>query len=254
MKHTAKLFAIAATAAIFVPFSANAALAHEGGVGDGTSVTVRLDTTLPAGIQPNLGNGEAELHVEPGMTVVVYGVEGEEMLKIDESGAAYQNMNSATWLASMEMSSEMKDAESAGMNMGAAVGGAIAMASAAGNEPDWKFLASGGALRWHDHRIHWMSGDFPKDVAVGDELMKFELPVAIDGEALTLTGALLYAGGKKASHDETNGHDGHMDGAMTAATSDSGTGGLPTVAVLVGVLLLLVGTGALLFSKSRKTS
>ena len=124
MKHTAKLFAIAATAAIFLPFSAHAALAHEGGVGDGTSVKIRLDTTLPAGIVPNLGNGEAELHVEPGMTVVVYGVEGEEMLKIDESGTAYQNMNSATWLASMEMSAETKDAESAGMNMGAAVSGA----------------------------------------------------------------------------------------------------------------------------------
>ena len=63
MKHTAKLFAIAATAAIFLPFSANAALAHEGGVGDGTSVKIRLDTTLPAGIVPNLGNGEAELYV-----------------------------------------------------------------------------------------------------------------------------------------------------------------------------------------------
>lgn len=252
MKHASKLLALAATAALFLPFGANVALAHEGGVGDGTSVTVRLDTQLPAGIEPNLGNGEAELHVEPGMTVVVYGVEGEEMLKIDEGGTAYQNMNSATWLASMEMSSEMKDNESAGMNMGAAVGGAAAMAidpasdkadDMTGVAPDWKFLASGGALRWHDHRIHWMSGEFPKDVAIGDELMKFELPVAIDGEALTLKGALLYAGGEAPAHDETDGHS-HGDNGTT--------GGLPTVVVLVGALLLLVGTGALLFSKSRK--
>ena len=241
MKHTAKLFAIAATAAIFLPFNANAALAHEGGVGEGASVKIRLDTALPAGIQPNLGNGEADLHVEPGITVVVYGVEGEEMLTLDESGTAYQNMNSATWLASVDMSSQSEDTESAGMNMGAAVSGASAMASAAGGEPDWKFLASGGALRWHDHRIHWMGGEFPKDIAVGDELMKFELPVAINGEALTLTGALLYAGGEDATHNDGHDHGGE-------------TGGLPTVVVLVGVLLLLVGTGALLFSKSRKAS
>lgn len=252
MKHASKLIALAATAALFLPFGANAALAHEGGVGDGTSVKIRLDTKLPAGIQPNLGNGEAELHVEPGITVVVYGVEGEEMLKIDEGGTAYQNMNSATWLASMEMSSETKDTESAGMNMGAAVGGASAMASATGGEPDWKFLASGGALRWHDHRIHWMSGEFPKDVAIGDELMKFELPVAIDGEALTLTGALLYAGGEAPAHDETDGHS-HGDAVVTdAMLNDGTTGGLPTVVVFAGIALLLVGTGALLFSKSRK--
>ena len=245
MKHASKLLALAATAALLLPFGANVALAHEGGVGEGTSVKIRLDTKLPTGIQPNLGNGEAELHVEPGITVVVFGVEGEEMLKIDEGGTAYQNMNSATWLASMEMSLATKDTESAGMNMGAAVGDASAMASATGDEPDWKFLASGGALRWHDHRIHWMGGEFPKDVAIGDELMKFELPVAIDGEALTLTGALLYAGGEAPAHDNTDGHS-HGD--------DGTTGGLPTVVVLVGVLLLLVGTGALLFSKSRKNN
>jgi hypothetical protein len=184
--------------------------------------------------------------------VVVFGVEGEEMLKIDESGTAYQNMNSATWLASMEMSSATKDTEPAGMNMGAAVGGALAMASATGGDPDWKFLASGGALRWHDHRIHWMSGEFPKDVAIGDELMKFELPVAIDGEALTLTGALLYAGGEAPAHDEADGHS-HGDAVVTdAMLNDGTTGGLPTIVVFAGIALLLVGTGALLFSKSRK--
>lgn len=234
MKHASKLLALAATAALLLPFGSNMAMAHEGPVGEGTSITLRLDTTLPAGLDAKLGNGEADLHVEPGTTVVVFGVEGEEMLKIDEGGTAYQNMNSATWLASMEMSSATQDTEPAGMNMGAAVGGA-----------DWKFLSSGGGLRWHDHRIHWMGGEFPKDVAIGDELMKFELPVAIDGEALTLTGALLYAGGEAPAHDNTDGHS-HGDNGTT--------GGLPTVVVLVGVLLLLVGTGALLFSKSRKNN
>ena len=252
MKHASKLLAIATTAVLFLHFGANVARAHDGGVGDGTSVTVRLDTQLPDGIDPNLGNGEAELHVKQGMTIVVYGVEGEEMLKLDEGGTAYQNMNSATWLASMEMSSEMKDTESAGMNMGAAVGGALALSSTADGVPDWKFLSSGGALRWHDHRIHWMSGDFPQDVAVGDELMAFELPVAIDGEALTLTGALLYAGGEEAVHDKTGDHDGHGDGDVVAGVVVMKPKSPPAAAIVLIAILLMVGTMALLFSKSRK--
>lgn len=232
MKHASKLLALAATAALFLPFGSNMAMAHEGAVGEGTSITLRLDTTLPAGLDARLGNGEADFHVEPGTTVVVFGVEGEEMLKIDEGGTAYQNMNSATWLASMDMTSQMAGSDAtAGDNSGTGA--------------DWKFLSSGGGLRWHDHRIHWMGGEFPKDIAIGDELMAFELPVAINGEALTLKGALLYAGGEAPAHDNTDGHS-HGDNGLT--------GGLPTGAILVGVLLLLVGTGALLFSKSRKKS
>lgn len=213
---------------------------------------MRLDTQLPDGIDPNLGNGEAELHVKQGMTIVVYGVEGGEMLKLDEGGTAYQNMNSATWLASTEMSLEMKDTESAGMNMGAAVGGALALSSAADGAPDWKFLSSGGALRWHDHRIHWMNGEFPKDVAVGDELMAFELPVAIDGEALTLTGALLYAGEDEQVHDETDDHGDHGDSGVVAGVVVLKPKSPPAAVIVLIAISLMVGTGALLFSKSRK--
>lgn len=60
-------------------------------------------------------------------------------------------------------------------------------------DPQWRTIASGGQVAWHDHRIHWMLSDAP-EVGTGGVVQTWELPIQVDGADVLVTGRLLHRG------------------------------------------------------------
>lgn len=65
--------------------------------------------------------------------------------------------------------------------------------------PEWERVASDGTYAWHDHRIHWMAPTAPRAVAadgrvdLGGPDGTWEVPLVVDGEAVTVRGELTLA-------------------------------------------------------------
>lgn len=65
--------------------------------------------------------------------------------------------------------------------------------------PEWERVASDGTYAWHDHRIHWMAPTPPRAVAadgrvdLGGPDGTWEVPLVVDGEAVTVRGELTLA-------------------------------------------------------------
>lgn len=57
----------------------------------------------------------------------------------------------------------------------------------------WTTVADDGRVAWHDHRIHWMSPVLPDRIdpdAGVQEVLRYEVPVVVDGEIAVGTGEL----------------------------------------------------------------
>jgi len=166
-RNLRKMLVAGGVVASFVSFGHGAALAHDGAVGEGTDIIAVSDVELGSGIEAKWGNGEIDIHVPLGVTVVVYGVNGEDMLKIDEGGNAFANKQSVTWLAN--------------------TGGTAVVEE--GAEAEWEQYGTGG-LRFHDHRIHFMAS-IPDNAKKGDKLQSWSIPMSVNGERIDVTGQLV---------------------------------------------------------------
>lgn len=155
------------TIVMWAALGCGTALAHEGAVGEGSDIVAVTDVELGHGIEATWGNGEIDLHIPVGVSVVVYGVSGEEMLKADESGTSFANKQSVTWLANTGETPVVSDDA----------------------EPEWEQIGTGG-LRFHDHRIHFMSS-IPENASKGDTLQEWSIPMSVNGEKIDVTGRLV---------------------------------------------------------------
>jgi hypothetical protein len=95
-------------------------------------------TTSDAGEYLNLANTGPT-------TVIVEGYQREPYLKITNGGVWENQRSESTYLNK----SLFGDSLTQNKNLGDP------------NEPDWKQIASTGATKYHDHRIHWMGTDRP---------------------------------------------------------------------------------------------
>lgn len=131
------------------------------------------------------GDGWIILTVEPGHEVVVLGygepgIEPEPYLRIDPDGSVHVNGNSpATWL---------NDDHYAQVDVPEWVDPAA--------DPRWQIITLAGSHRaeWHDHRVHWMSPEPPRQVrenpGTQQRISEWELPILVDGEPVTVQGTL----------------------------------------------------------------
>ncbi len=117
------------------------------------------------------GDGFLLLEVEPGTTVEVPGYAGEPYIRFREDGTVEENQASAATY--LNQSRTRTDAD---------------RTYDPDAEPDWKQVADDGRWAWHDHRIHYMGGGTPEPART-DRGVVWEVPLTVDGEDVTITGA-----------------------------------------------------------------
>lgn len=212
---------IIVAAAAVVVLAAGPAGAHEAPDDSDQPFTARVTSASPEvpgyDLVPLAATAAFEVHAEPGTVVDILGYDGEPYLRIDADGAAFANVNSETYWAN---ESSVDDAP-------ASVGG----------EPDWQWQVGGGAIEWHDHRIHWMSPDAP---VVGDDLVAqtWTVDLVVGGTPVTVNGDLLvnpdvpfenytermtddmHMGGDSTDMDDAMGSDGDMADEMPGGMAE----------------------------------
>ena len=134
------------------------------------------------------GDAFLVLSVPAGVEAEVPGYEGEPYIRFEADGTVLVNERSpARWL---------NDARYGELDMNLPT---IADADA---EPVFTEVASGGTYAWHDHRIHFMSPSLPAQVdpsaGTPQPVMDWSVPVQVDGEAVEITGQLVWLPGPSA--------------------------------------------------------
>jgi hypothetical protein len=136
--------------------------------------------------------------------LVVEGYEGEPYLRIGPEGVERNRRSPATYL----------NDERIGRRISARTGVAMPRDVDAAADPDWIRLSAEPTFRWHDHRVHWMSGAPPRFVdagviarammrvnlvgvigRAGDDAGVFQdwtIPVTFGGEPASLRGELAW--------------------------------------------------------------
>jgi hypothetical protein len=176
-------------ASLYLALAATPALAHpEDGV-VATNYLSQVTGIDPAidGVTAQIGGGDGWviLSVEPGHEVVVLGygepgIDPEPYLRVDPDGSVHVNGNSpATWL---------NDDHYADVDVPEWVDPTA--------EPRWQIITLAGTHRaeWHDHRVHWMSPEPPRQVrenpGTRQRISEWEVPILVDGEPVTIHGTL----------------------------------------------------------------
>jgi hypothetical protein len=55
---------------------------------------------------------------------------------------------------------------------------------------NWQRTATDGTVMWHDHRIHWMSPSRPAVIDTDGTVLRWEVPLSVDGTVHTVRGTL----------------------------------------------------------------
>lgn len=132
------------------------------------------------------GDSYLVVHAAPGQEVRVPGYEGEPYLRVDPDGAVHVNVRSeARWLNDARYGAAQVEVPPQADNAA---------------PPQWEQVAGGGTYAWHDHRIHWMSPGLPGQVdpgaAVVQDVFAWEIPLEVDGDAVTARGELVWVPGR----------------------------------------------------------
>ncbi len=172
---------------VAVGLAPGAALAHPPGQQNGDAPYYRAEIT---GISPAVAGVTAE--VDPGgewielrntgpSTVEVRGYTGEPYLKISSTGVDENQQSQTTYLNRSLFSDSVPTGQA---------GGSVA--------PAWKQIATTGAVRWHDHRIHWMGRARPpmveSDPTHPHLVGTWTMHAIADGKPFDVTGALRWLG------------------------------------------------------------
>ncbi|MFT3852483.1 MAG: hypothetical protein QM733_07090 [Ilumatobacteraceae bacterium] len=125
-------------------------------------------------------SGTLRLTWEGAGTVVVDGYDGEPYLRIDADGVARNVRSPATYL---------NQDRYARVSMPATADSAAT--------PEWQRISNGRSVEWHDHRTHWMDVDPPPAVQADPSSVhviidRWQVPLAVDGNAVTIDGRLLW--------------------------------------------------------------
>jgi hypothetical protein len=129
----------------------------------------------------DLGN-QLELRNETGVDVVVVGYQGEPYLRIGPRGVFENRRSPATYL---NRTRNGKTRVPSSADPGAA--------------PEWHRVGSGPAVRWHDHRAHWMGTSDPPEVARNPGrrhvIDHWNLQLRRGSQGITVTGDLIWIPG-----------------------------------------------------------
>lgn len=177
-------------------------------------------------------NGEVDIHLEPGRTVIAIGRDGEPMAKLDEDGNMFANTKSPTWW--MNLDEDM---------------GQIPADADPTAEPVWEWQQAGGALSYHEHRIHFMAAAVSPSIADGGDVSTFSLDFIVDDEPVTVTGALVFVPELDPEEADCLVRAGQGDPCSEPFT-------LPTSALVGGGVVLLVAAcvGGFVFARRFATS
>lgn len=139
---------------------------------DTVSVVQSVTPQLPDGVDVDVVGGDTFLRVRTsGRRVAVAGYEGEPYLRISPAGLVEENTASPTSFINTSR-----------------YGGTAQSTPDA--PPQWRAVASDGSVMWHDHRIHWMSPTGPAVIDPDGTVLRWEVPVVVDGTEHTVRGTL----------------------------------------------------------------
>lgn len=164
---------------------AGPAWAHSAGGGtESSNFLTRLHNVDPSvrGLRVRVietGN-RLELTNRTGDVALVMGYQGEPYLRIDERGTFQNAKSPATYL-----NADRKQTQP------------VPPSADPDATPEWERVSTEPVARWHDHRAHWMDERPPPAVrrAPGERhtvFKKWEVPITLDGRAVTVSGDLLW--------------------------------------------------------------
>ena len=125
------------------------------------------------------GDDQVWMDNRSGKTVVIDGYGGEPYLRFAPQGI-FVNVNSPAGYLNQD-------------RYGKSVPPKSATATAT---PNWQKLTGGKVWAWHDHRIHYMSPEFPPNIKAAPRkphhVFDWKVPATADGKRFFITGSLDY--------------------------------------------------------------
>ena len=174
----------AATISVLVALVLSPAAAPHGGGGAAKGYASTVTSVVPAESAVHVAVLDADdrlqVRVSGKQIVVIDGYEKEPYLRFAPDGVFRNRRSPATYLNDDRY-------------------GKVALPETADPEaaPEWEHVAAGGeAYDWHDHRIHWMSPDYPRAIEDARDtphhIFDWTVPGTIDARPLTINGTLDY--------------------------------------------------------------
>jgi hypothetical protein len=173
-----KTFALAALLACLL---APGAEAHFDTGKLGYRSTIRGVKPRPNGVQVKVLYGDDQIWLDnrSGKTIVIDGYGGEPYLRFDPTGI-FVNVNSPAGYLNQDRYGKSVPPKSASVTA----------------RPNWQKLTGGKVWAWHDHRIHYMSPEFPPAIKAEPRephhVFDWKVPATADGERFLITGSLDY--------------------------------------------------------------
>jgi len=125
------------------------------------------------------GDDQVWLDNRSGETIVIDGYGGEPYLRFAPTGI-FVNVNSPAGYLNQDRYGKSVPPKSASLTA----------------PPDWQKLAGGKVWAWHDHRIHYMSPEFPPAIRAAPNkahhVFDWKVPATADGKRFFITGSLDY--------------------------------------------------------------
>ncbi len=170
-----------ALAALFACIVAPGAEAHYGTGKLGYRSTIRAVKPRVDGIQVKVlyGDDQVLLDNRSGETIVIKGYGGEPYIRFAPQGI-FVNVNSPAGYLNQDRYGKSVPPKSASVTA----------------PPNWQKLTGGKIWAWHDHRIHYMSPEFPPAIRAEPRkphhVFNWRVPATADGKPFFITGSLDY--------------------------------------------------------------
>ena len=155
--------------------------AHYGTGKLGYRSTIRAVEPRVNGIQTKVlyGDDQVWLDNRSGETIVIDGYGGEPYLRFAPTGI-FVNVNSPAGYLNQDRYGKTVPPKSA----------------SARAQPEWQKLTGGKVWAWHDHRIHYMSPEFPPRIKAAPRkphhVFDWRVPATADGKRFFIAGSLDY--------------------------------------------------------------
>jgi hypothetical protein len=140
---------------------------------DTESVIESITPALPDGVKFSIVGADTFVRIESrSHEVQVNGYENEPYIRINKSGRVQVNDSSqTTFLNSNRYGFFFSNFKKSDI-------------------PKWRTIATNGVAMWHDHRSHWMNPIRPATIDDRGTVLKWSVPVVVDGAKTTISGTL----------------------------------------------------------------
>lgn len=138
------------------------------------SVIESISPALPDGVRFSIVGSDTFVRVQSiGHDIQILGYEGEPYLRVEKSGIVQVNDSSQTTILN-----------------GDRYGNIDLSGFKKSNIPKWRTIATNGTAMWHDHRSHWMSPVKPAVIDNEGTVLRWSIPVLVDGTVVNIHGSL----------------------------------------------------------------